>query len=183
MGMISGGSLISALGTLSGYASAALPVVQAASTIKGVVDSFGGKSDQDAHARLRAQQDLAMKQLKAQQRLGDINAQEESNLARQRIAADAASVEEGRRVALRRAMARQRAQFGAQGIDADDGSGEAVLLGLFQESDVERAQRERLDTLRNRAIDEAMEERSRINVLQRAQLKERHQLDRALAGF
>jgi hypothetical protein len=183
MGMISGGSLLSTLGTLSGYASAAMPVIQAVSTIKNVVDGFGNSGDDDARAQLRSQQDLAMQQLRAQQGLAEMTAVEQAALDRQNIAANAQNAEAARRTALRRATARQRATFGAQGLSANDGSGEAVLLGLFDESDADRQSRERLDTLRNQAIDQNLDQQQRINVLQRTQLQERQSLDRALSGF
>lgn len=179
MGMVSGGSLLSMLGTLSSYASAAMPVIRAVSTIK---DAVGGNS-YDAHAALRSKQDLAMRQLQAQQGLGDISAAEQSALDRQRLSLDTATSEEARRGALRRAVARQRASFGSQGVIANDGSGEAVMLGLFNESENEKDTRNRLDSLRTQAIDQDMADRQRINVLQRTQLQERQNLDRALAGY
>ena len=52
-----------------------------------------------------------------------------------------------------RAVARQRANFGSSGISSDSGSGQAVLLGLFDETEDELARREQLDNLRNRALD------------------------------
>lgn len=182
MGMVSGGSLLSMLGTLGGYASAALPVIRAVNTIKGAVDGFGQSSD-EGRSSLQAQQDLAMKQLRAQQGLAEMSAAEQAALDRQKLSLDAASLENSRRSALRRAVARQRAAFGSQGLIANDGSGEAVMLGLFEESEGERSTRERLDSLRLRAMDQDDADRQRMNVLQRTQLKERHNLDRALAGY
>ncbi len=174
MGMVSGGSLLSMLGTLGGYASAAMPVIRAVNAISG---------HDDARASLRAQQDLAMQQFRAQQGLVEGNAAEQAALDRQKLSLDAATADESRRAALRRAVARQRASFGTQGISAADGSGEAVMLGLFEESESERSARERLDSLRAQAIDQDLAERRRINVLQRTQMQERQNLDRALAGY
>ena len=179
MGMLSGGTLLSALGTLGGYASAAMPVLRAVNAIRGVADSSGD----NGHDALRAQQDLAMKQLRAQQGLGDASAAERDALDRQKISLDSAAADKSRRDALRRAVARQRAAFGAQGLSATDGSGEAVLLGLFDESESERAAREKLDTLRMQALDQENMEHQLINVLQRTQLKEKQNLDRALSGY
>lgn len=183
MGMISGGSLLSMLGTLGGYASAALPVIRAVNTIRNVADGFGNSGADDARASLRAQQDLAMRQLRAQQGLGEISAAEQDTLDRQKLSLDAVATAESRRLALRRAAARQRAALGAQGLAASDGSGEAVMLGLFEESESERAAREKLDSLRLQALEQDNTERQRINVLQRTQLKERQSLDRTLAGY
>jgi hypothetical protein len=71
-----------------------------------------------------------------------------------------------RRDALRRAMARQRAAFGAQGIDSSDGSAEAILLGLSQQSDLEQAQQDTLDRLRNAALQDDAATQSRKNLLE-----------------
>lgn len=57
-----------------------------------------------------------------------------------------------RRNALKRAMAKQQAVFGGQGIDSTDGSGEAVLLGLLQENEEDKTYRDRLDRLKRQAL-------------------------------
>lgn len=62
-----------------------------------------------------------------------------------------AQIESARKDALRRAVARQRASFGAQGTGSASGSADAVLLGLFSESEEDRVKRERLDSLRDHA--------------------------------
>jgi hypothetical protein len=78
-------------------------------------------------------------------------------------------------------VARQRANFGAQGVSAGGGSAQAVLLGLFEESEEERARRERLDGLRVRVLEDDLAGRRASNVLQRTQLQERAKVD-AIAG-
>lgn len=183
MGMLSGGGLLSMLGTLGGVASAALPVIRSVGTIADALSGFGGDSEADQRRALRAQQDLAMKQLQAQQGLAEKGAADQAALERQKIALDAVSAEDSRRAALRRAVARQRAAFGAQGLSGDDGSGEALLLGMFGESEQDKMDRERMDSLRNQAIDQDLADRQRINVLQRTQLRERQNMERALSGF
>ncbi len=70
-----------------------------------------------------------------------------------------------RRDALRRAMARQRAAFGAQGIDSSDGSAEAILLGLSQQSEAEQQQQTTLDQLRSKALQDEAATQSRKNLL------------------
>src|SRR5688572_11584877 len=57
---------------------------------------------------------------------------------KEKLALESAEDARKRREALKRATSKQRATFGAQGLEASDGSGEAVLLGLFSESDAER---------------------------------------------
>lgn len=80
------------------------------------------------------------------------------------------------RDALRRAIARQRAQFGASGIDMDSGSAQAVLLGIYDENDEKRAQREALDSLKSNILDNNYANQQRVNTLQLTQLKERNKL-------
>mgnify|MGYP006197385875 FL=1 len=121
---------------------------------------------------------MLLRQLAQKQQAENINAHEQAALERERLAADASAADEKRRAALRRAVARQRASFGAQGTGSNDGSAEAVLLGLFEETDTDRAQRARLDDIRDRFITQDLSAKNRINVLQRAQLAERQKLER-----
>lgn len=173
---------LSATGLIGSLTSAAGLIKTLDSTFR-TVQNFSGGDENARRESLRAQQDLALKQLKARQNLGEANAAEQSALDRQSLAADAASAENDRRTALRRAVARQRAQFGAQGLNPDDGSGEAVLLGIFGESEQEKARREQLDNIRFQALDQGLAQERKINVLQRTQLKERQNLERLAEGF
>lgn len=145
------------------------------------LNSAIGNIGRTGSASMDAQQDLAMKQLKAQQQAAMKTAQEQANLSAAQIAATAASNETARRTALKRAVSRQRAQFGSQNV-SDGGSSEAVLLGMFAESDTEREDRERIDGLRLAALDQDLAAQSRLNILQRAQLQERQKLQKALYG-
>ena len=86
--------------------------------------------------------------------------------------AQAAATEAQRRDALKRAVARQRANFGAQGIGSGTGSSEAVLLGLFEQSDEERAAAETLNNLRTQAITQNASAQQQLNLLQQTQLRE-----------
>lgn len=79
--------------------------------------------------------------------------------AREAESALRASREEDRRrtqAALRREMARRRAQLGSAGVDIDGGSGEAILLGVVDEARLandasDRETDARIDQLRRRA--------------------------------
>jgi hypothetical protein len=124
----------------------------------------------------RRQQDLALQQLAARQNLELQNAAQDAALDRQRLALQAEQDEEDRRRALKRAVARQRANFAGQGVGAAAGSSQAVLLGLFDESDEDRRQRESLDRLRSSAIDTSLGQVQRVNVLQQTQLRERQRI-------
>lgn len=101
---------------------------------------------------------------------------------RERQAYDAQQVEIERQKALKRAVARQKAQFGAQGVGSGDGSAEAVLLGLFEESEEERKARERLDQTRARALDSRAATSNRLDLLEQSRLAEKNRIDRILFG-
>lgn len=170
MGALS--SAVTALGTLT--------------TALGAVNGFGGAVQNltgGGSRSLEAEQDMAMRSLQQQQAAHMRGLQEQAALQNEKIAADTLAAEDQRRAALRRAVARQKVQFGAQGIASGDGSSQAVLLGMFDESEQDRAARERLDTLRQQAITQNIEAQSRINVLQRSQLAERQKLQRITTGY
>lgn len=164
-------TLASSLGTVGS-------LVGTASQLVNTVDSLTGRS---AAEKLEKEQDLALRQLQAQQELKQQQDAAAADLDRQRLAAEALGDEEERRAALRRAVARQRAQFGASGIgNAGGGSSEAVLLGLFDETQDDLERRARIDNLRNQAIDLSLANTKSLNVLQRSQLQERQRFERAI---
>lgn len=146
--------------------------------IANTVQTLGGNSP------AKQQQDLALKQLQERQRLSAAQAAQDNALERERIATQAAQDEQQRRASLRRAVARQRAQFGSSGISqGGSGSSQAVLLGLFEETQDELAQRQQIDNLRNRALalDEAQSKS--LNLLQATQMSQRQKLDRQVSGL
>jgi hypothetical protein len=149
-------------------------VLGTVSTIAGTIDKFNrAKSYQDT----RNQQELALKQLQDEQNEKLMQQAEDAELKKQSIQANAEIEEANRRTALKRAVARQRAKFGASGISANSsGSAQAVLLGLFDESEEEKQQREALDKLKEQALDLDLNQQSRINTLQRSQLQQRQNL-------
>lgn len=128
---------------------------------------------------LKKEQNAALDTLRRKQELEQKNLVEANALERERIVANAADEEKQRKAALKRAVARQKALFGASGIgNAANGSSSAVLLGLFDESEDELENRTRLDTLKSRALDLGENQSQSLNVLQRTQLKERQKLDK-----
>ena len=170
--------------TLTGLAGSLNSVIGATNQIAG---TFGlstglGSSGADKQRRkdLQSQQDLALAQLQAQQNQDMAQAQANADIERQRIAQDATIAEADRRDALKRAVARQRASFGSSGAGTSGGSSEAVLLGLFEESEEEKSQRDSIDALRFGAIDQSLADRSATNTLRRTQLQEKQNLQRAL---
>lgn len=152
----------------------------------GVANAVAGGIGNFRHTPARnaqREQELALKQLRQKQALDTKNMAQQDALEKERLASDAAAAEDTRLAALRRAMARQRANFGAQGTGSDGGSAGAVLLGLFDESEDELARRERVDDIRRRAIDLGAAQRGALNTLQYAQLQERQKLGRLSAGI
>ncbi|MGH1378104.1 MAG: transporter [Alphaproteobacteria bacterium] len=126
--------------------------------------------------------DIALEQLRAQQSLQEQQSAADAALNKQKIAIDAQEAEEERKKALRRAVSRQRANFGAQGISSGSGSSQAVLLGLFEESDAEKQKREQLDALRITSIDQDLAQQKSLNVLQRTQLQEKQKINQLSTG-
>lgn len=131
----------------------------------------------------RREQDLALRQLQKQQELQMAQAQEDAALQRDQIALSAQQVDEQRKAALKRAVARQRASFGAQGIGSSGGSAQAVLLGMFDESEDEAARRVAMDDLRLRGIDLGLAQRGASNILARTQAQERTKVNALSQGL
>ncbi|HEY0900798.1 MAG TPA: transporter [Micavibrio sp.] len=152
--------------------------VTAADRLINVTRGFASDPYESQRKALRAEQDLALRQLTAQQAMNEQQAAQDAETQRQKLASDGQSAENTRRAALRRAVARQRAQFGASGMATGDGSSEAVLLGLFEETERDRNDASRLNQLRLAALDQSLGEQRALNVLQRTQLQERQALAR-----
>ena len=114
---------------------------------------------------------------KKQENLRYGNEQQQLAMSERIRAADARFAESERLQTLRRAVARQRARFGAQGVGNDGGSSEAVLLGLFEESEQEKFKREQLDNLRNQAGRLDVEGRHSLNLLELTSQAERRNLE------
>lgn len=129
------------------------------------------------------QDKVALDQLQQRQNLDYAQAQQNIALEQEQNRLDAQHTEQQRRVALRRAVARQRASFGGQGISQDSGSAEAVLLGLFSESEEERQAREKSDSLREQALQQDLSHSRQLNLLQQTQLKERQRINRITDFF
>lgn len=152
--------------------------LSAADRLINVTRGFAGDPYDAQRKALRAEQDLALQQLSAQQSMNEQQAAQEADLQRQKLAEDSLAAENTRRAALRRAVSRQRAQFGASGLVQGDGSAEAVLLGLFTETERDRNDAARLNQLRSAALDQSLGDQRALNVLQRTQLQERQALAR-----
>lgn len=157
---------------MTSFASQAFQVLGAVNTVLGAVNQFSkdsGSADYEAQQR-KNQVDLQ-------------NAQEKTALEKQQIALNAQVVEEERRDALRRAIARQKAVYDASGTDSSTGSGQAVLLGLITDSEEEKARRAALDTLKTASADQSLAQQQRINTLQLTQLRERDKYNQYTAAY
>jgi len=151
-----------------------LPAIQAGvGLVTNVVSTFGDAADE------KDSQNQALMALRRRQNENIQQAQEDAALERDKIVSSAKQADLQRRKALKRAVARQRANFAGSGITGRGGSSEAVLLGLFDESDIERQDRARLDQLRFNALDQNLDQRQRLNLIQRAELQERNKLNLA----
>ena len=164
---------------MGGLSSSLGGLVTGLSTINqavGLVDNFSGADE-------KAEQGLALRQLQEAQALQERQAAAENALERERIAAAAGESEAKRQRELKRAVARQRAEFGASGVgNAASGSQEAVLLGLFSESEEERAERERIDGLRSQSLDLRLDNLRSANLLQQEQLRQKQNLASATSA-
>ena len=172
------GATVSNLSSIAGTLGS---VVGSANQIAGALGVTQHNAEKEKRSELRAQQDLALAQLQAQQDLDMQQAKQQAALDRQKIVQDAATAEQQRKRAFKRVIARQRASFGGAGVGSSNGgSSEAVLLGLFEESEEEKSQRNSLDQLRLQSIDQNCNNRSALNTLRRTQLQEKQRLQREL---
>jgi len=139
--------------------------------IAGTIQTLSGSNS--------ASEDQALAQLKARQSQQEAQLAQSNALQSQQIALSAAQDEQDRRDALRRAVARQRAKFSASGLSqGSGGSSQAVLLGLFDETESEIADREALDTLRTTALALDETQNRSLNLLQATQLSQRNSLNK-----
>jgi hypothetical protein len=155
-------------------------VVGTVNSLANNVNSLSGNANGQALKDQQKQQALALAQLKSQQALAQQTAAQQAALAKQQLQAQAQSAEDERLSTLRRAVARQRAAYGAQGLSGGDGSSQAVLLGLFDESDEEKKNRDQIDALRPAAVDQNIAAQAGADILQLSQLQQRQKLDREL---
>lgn len=160
------------MSAFTSFASQAFQVLGAANTVLGAVNNFSnssGRGDYDAQKR---ENDLRIQQI-----------MERTGNERAKILLDSNRLEEERRAALRRAVAKQKAAYGASGTGSAGGSAQAVLLGLVDESEAERQEREALDQLKMKALDDEVTQQQRLNTLQLTQLKERDKYNRLTSAF
>ncbi len=171
------------MGALTSATSLIGGVTSTLNTIDNFVDTiqdFGGQDNRRAASDQRAQQNLALQQLQQQQALEQQQSREDAALRLQEQKIETQNAEERRQRALRSVVAKQRATFGGRGISTGSGSAEAVLLGLFDESEEELEQRTRRNQLTTTALSQGLSQQNSLNILQATQLRERQNLARAI---
>jgi multidrug efflux pump subunit AcrA (membrane-fusion protein) len=165
------GTLVSTLGTIG--------------TALGTVQTIGKAfNDLSGNSLAERQRDQAMRDLQRQQNQQTAEAQQRADEQRRKIEIDATDAERRRRAALKRSIAKRNARFGASGIGGGkSGSREAILLGLYNESETEKKQREDLDKLRFQSITNDLSNIASRNILEKTQLSERQKLDRIVDSY
>ncbi|CAO3447986.1 hypothetical protein [Azospirillum largimobile] len=125
----------------------------------------------------RSAQEQTLAQLRAsqEQTVHSKETDAQTQLAQLTAAADAA--EQRRLTALRQAVSKTRAGLGARGVTAQDGSGEAILLGLTNSSETERKDAQATEQLKRAAIQQSLDEAKRRNLLELSQLADRQRLE------
>jgi hypothetical protein len=166
------------MGNLTPVLGALTQTLGAIQTITSSIDALSGGDRRD----LRREQDLAMRNLQQKQGQSEKQAIEDAKLERERLRLESQNTEDARRKALRRAMARQNVRFGAGGVSRT-GSGEAVLLGLYNDSEDQGNNNQALDQIRYNAIDNDLANLRQNNLLQRTQLAEQQRMQRAISRY
>jgi len=143
-----------------------------------------------AIAMTALQTGLQLVQAKQQARAGNAAAASAAQFQRQQAEQAQAIRERDRRERLRRALASQRARFGAQGIGGGigigGGSAEAVLQGLANDTERMIADERGQLGLSLAAIDRDLAERRRRNLLELSSARRRlafGAVERGLGGF
>lgn len=153
------------MGGLTSLASTAIQALNVANSVIGTIDNYQDRSGNRQYDQIKAQNAIALQ-----------NAAENAALQKEQIRLSSEQAETNRQAALRRAVARQRAQFGTSGTGSTGGSAQAVLLGMFDESEEELNQRNALDALKTASVDQNYSQAQRVNTLQLTQLRERDRL-------
>ena len=166
------------MGAITPIASGLSSIAGTFGTINTIVNTV-----QTLSGAARSSEDIALRQLQERQNLALSQQAADNALAKDRLAAESAASASDRKRALKRAVAKQRANFGGQGISTNSGSAQAILLGLFDESEAELAERQQLDSLKTAALDQDYAQSQSLNVLQRTQLQQRQQLSSSISGF
>lgn len=142
----------------------------AAQTIASTINTVQSLSGNDSS------NELAIQQLQERQSLEEAQGAQDAALAAEALKLEAQQEATARQNALKKAVAAQRASYGASGISSNSGSAEAVLLGLYEETARDQADSNEQTGFDLKAIELQLSQEKAINVLQASQLKERQNL-------
>jgi hypothetical protein len=145
-----------------------------AGALAGAGLQIADRARQAASAADAAEQGFAT--LRARQGIETAAAETDAAGTRAALALDAEAEERRRRTALRRAVSARRADMASRGLDADGGSGEAILLGLTAETDLASSEADAARRLREKAVDDDLATRRSRNLLEQTDYAQRQQL-------
>lgn len=144
------------MGALSSVITPVLQIGSALGTVAGIVQPYQAVSQKNREADLKLQQ---LQQSMAQQKKQNLLTLEQN--------------ETERRAKLRSLLSQQRASFGGRGLDTTSGSSEAVIQGMLDDSDQERAASESKVLAANKELDQQVSQQKRLNLLQKEQLRQK----------
>ena len=153
---------------MGGFTSAIAPIAQFGKSISPVI-SFATQA-----ARMRQQSNAQSKA----NRLEETQYKTRLDAERQLTAVQQEDYERNRAITLNRALARQKANFAAQGLSTNDdgGSVQTILQSIIDDSDADAAYRTRIDSLKSRADELALQQNRQRNLLDEAARRRRGQL-------
>lgn len=144
------------MGALSSVITPVLQIGSALGTVAGIVQPYQAVSQKNREADLKLQQ---LQQSVAQQKKQNLLTLEQNDAER--------------RAKLRSLLSQQRASFGGRGLDTTSGSSEAVIQGMLDDSDQERAASESKVLAANKELDQQVSQQKRLNLLQKEQLRQK----------
>ncbi len=144
------------MGALSSVITPVLQIGSALGTVAGIVQPYQAVSQKNREADLKLQQ---LQQSVAQQKKQNLLTLEQNDAER--------------RAKLRTLLSQQRASFGGRGLDTTSGSSEAVIQGMLDDSDQERAASESKVLAANKELDQQVSQQKRLNLLQKEQLRQK----------
>lgn len=168
------------MGAVTSIASGLGSVASTLGTVNTIVETVETLSGNSAEKQA---QDLALRQLQDAQNLQQSQLAQQTALERQQLADAQAQEEKERKDALKRAVAAQRASYGASGVSSSGGSAQAVLLGMFDQTEDELEAARKSTALKNAALDLELEQSKALNVLQYSQLQQSQKLNDEIDSF
>lgn len=163
------------MGNLTSLGGALPLLTQTISGVKSFDRTVNGNRNADQQLKLLGAQQAEKNRL--DEKIADARAATDTSIL------NATQNDETRRraSALKRALSRQRAIFGGSGIDrgGDDGSGEAIVSGLLNESEQDQTASDSIFNLRRRIIEDNVQNIRARNLLEESQFNARRKIKSA----